>query len=67
MMENIWIVELSLTGNIHVFLKELKFLLNTEIYLGDLIAVDMEIGPLGVYVTSCQFLIHFNNLSPFEV
>lgn len=67
MMENIWIVELSLTGNIHVFLKELKFLLNTEIYFGDLIAVDMKIGPLGLYVTSCQFLIHFNNLSPFKV
>lgn len=29
------------------FLKELNFLLNVAIYLGDLIAVDMEIGPLG--------------------
>lgn len=34
-------VELILTGNIYFF-KEPKFLLNADIYFGDLIAVDME-------------------------
>ena len=50
-----------------IFLKELNFLLNTAIYLGDWIAVDMEIGPLGWCVPCCQFLLRLNNLSPFKV
>lgn len=66
MMGNIWIIELFFTENIY-FLKELKFLLNTEICLEDLIAVDMVRGPLRLYVTSYQFLIYCNNLSPFKV
>lgn len=41
-------------------------MLNAEMYFGDLIAVDMETGTFGLCY-SCQFLIHTNNLSPFEV
>ena len=45
--EVICVVELFLPENTIFFLKELNFLLNSAVYLGDLIAVDMEIGPLG--------------------
>ena len=53
-LEIICVVELFLPENTIFFLKELNFLLNSAIYLGDLIAVDMEIGPLGWYVICSQ-------------
>lgn len=42
-----WVVELVLTGNIYFF-EEPMFLLTAEIYFGGLIAVDMEVGTLGL-------------------
>lgn len=66
-MGSTW-VELFLIGSMYLFVfKGASFLLGPEIPLGALIAADMEIGPLGLHVTSCQSHSRFNNLSPFKV
>lgn len=66
-MGNIWGRAVS-TGGIYLCIQRRLILVKYwNAFGGALIVADTEIGPLGLYVTSCQSRTRFHNLSPFKV